>query len=105
MTPLRAGSPAEGDSPRRGGLWRGLTGTLAGGLAVLALVLLGAQLFWLAEDAPGPGVAHVVGHLVAATVAVGAQVFADRKRGIPAGLAGLVVLASVVVVLWTFWWG
>ena len=45
---------------------RGLSGTLAGGLVVLALVVCAAQ--WLAGTSgrPGPGMAEVVGHVVAA---------------------------------------
>jgi len=95
-----------GDEPSRAGrLWRGFTGSLAAGLTLLAVIVLGAALICAFREVPGPGAAAMIGHPVAAAVALVAQRFADTKRGIPAGLAGIVVCVAVAVALWIFWWG
>ncbi len=80
-----------------------LTGLLAGGLVALVLALGVAWVVAAREHAPGPGVARVVGHLVAAVVAVAAQRYADRHpdgRGVAAALAVLVVTAALLAVAW-----
>lgn len=100
--------PAVGSAPAPTGLamrlLRGLSGSLAAGLVVLA-VLLGV-VHWLSgpDTVPGPGVGALVGHWVGAIVAVALQWFADRRRGVKSGVAALAVLAVVVAVLWTWWW-
>ncbi|MGH3813014.1 MAG: hypothetical protein ACRDUV_11225 [Pseudonocardiaceae bacterium] len=83
---------------------RGLSGMLAGGLVGLAIVVCAAQ--WLAGTSgrPGPGMAEVAGHVVAALVAVVLQVLADRLRGPSAALASGSVLAITAGVLWFGWW-
>jgi type IV secretory pathway VirB2 component (pilin) len=83
---------------------RGLSGLLAGGLVVLAIVVCAAQ--WLAGTSgrPGPGVPAVVGHVVAASVAVVLQLVADRLRGPLAALASGSVLMIAAGVLWFGWW-
>ncbi len=85
-------------------LSRGLSGVLAGGLVVLAIALCVAQ--WLASTAgrPGPGLATVAGHGVAAAVAVALQLVADRCRGRTAALASYVVVLLTACVLWFGWW-
>lgn len=93
-----------GKRPRRGRWWRGLTGSLAAGMAGLALIVLGAGVLSLIVHAPGPGVASLAGHPVAAVVALAAQRIADRRQGQPAVLAGAGVLLVVGVTLWLFWW-
>ncbi|GAB2974513.1 hypothetical protein LWP59_04750 [Amycolatopsis acidiphila] len=97
--------PVEEDRSRRGRWWRGLTGSLAAGLAGLAVIVLGAGLLCLLLGAPGPGVAMLVGHPLAAAIALVAQRFADRREGPVAGLAGLVVVVVLLAALWLFWWG
>jgi hypothetical protein len=77
---------------------------LAFGLAVLAVVVLAAGVFGLFTGAPGPGVASLVAHPVAAVLALLAQHFADRRRGRVAGFAGVAVLAVAAATLWFFWW-
>jgi hypothetical protein len=83
---------------------RGLSGVLAGGLVVLAIAVCVAQ--WLAgvSGRPGPGVAPVVEHLMAAGVAVALQLTADRCRGRNAALASYSIVALTACVLWFGWW-
>lgn len=96
----------ERDVPGYGGrLWRGFTGSLAVGLVALLLLVLGAQAIGWGTDSEGPGLPHVVGHLTGAVAALALQRIADRRRGTPAGLAGLGVVAVALAVLWLFWWG
>jgi hypothetical protein len=83
---------------------RGLSGVLAGGLVALAAVVCAAQ--WLAGTSgrPGPGMAAVVDHVLAALVAVVLQLAADRTRGHTATLASWSVLLIAAGVLWFGWW-
>lgn len=86
----------------------GLSGALTGGLVALAGALMVAQ--WLVSEAnrPGPGIATVIGHAVAALVAVVLQGVADRSRarsrGGRAALAAVAVLLLVSAVLWFGWY-
>ncbi|SEB33037.1 hypothetical protein SAMN04489727_0659 [Amycolatopsis tolypomycina] len=100
-----ADTPAEADPPKtRGRWWRGLTGSLAAGLAVLAVGVLGVGVICLFTGAPGPGVASLVGHPVAAGLALGAQRVADRRRGLPAVGAGFAVVLFAVSAATVFWY-
>jgi hypothetical protein len=83
---------------------RGLSGVLAGGLVVLAIAICVAQ--WLADTSgrPGPGLAVVAGHGVAAAAAVALQLAADRCRGRSAALASYAILLLTACVLWFGWW-
>jgi cobalamin biosynthesis protein CobD/CbiB len=82
---------------------RGFTGLLAGGLVALVLALGVAWVIADAEGAPGPGPVRMVGHLVAAVVAVAAQRYADRHHDGRGAVAALVVLAVTVAVLLIAW--
>ncbi|OLT48203.1 hypothetical protein BJF85_13265 [Saccharomonospora sp. CUA-673] len=85
-----------------GRLWRGLTGSVAVGLAALAAVVAVAS---VVSDEGGPGAASVIWHAVGAVSALVVQaVLVDRRRGGAAGIAGLGVLAIAGTVLWTCWW-
>ncbi|GAA3846796.1 hypothetical protein GCM10022380_76110 [Amycolatopsis tucumanensis] len=84
--------------------WRGFTGSLAAGLVALAVLVLGAGLLCAFLDVPGPGAAPMIGHPIAAVLALLAQRVADRSRGVVAAVAGVVVLALALTALWTFWW-
>jgi hypothetical protein len=86
-----------------GGLARGLAGSLAAGLALLALALLIAEVLTSNNGVGGPGVAMVVGHVVGAGLALGAAVVADRTRGFAAAVAVAGVLAITAAVLWVYW--
>jgi hypothetical protein len=94
MTALRLGEWAP----------RGLSGVLAGGLVALAIAVCMAQ--WLAGTSgrPGPGMAAVVGHVVAALAAVVLQLAAERSRGCSAALAAWSILLLAAAVLWFGWW-
>lgn len=83
---------------------RALSGVLAGGLVALAIAVCMAQ--WLAGTSgrPGPGMAAVAGHLIAALAAVVLQLAADRVQGRTAALAAWSVLLLTAAVLWFAWW-
>lgn len=88
----------------RGGVWRELSGALSVGLVVLAIVVFVFQvLAWVRGD-PGPGAFMVLGHLVCAALAVGAQRIADRRTGWPAAAGVLGVVVVTLSALWLFWW-
>lgn len=92
-------------APRyRGGLWRELSGALAVGMSVLAVVVIVFQVLAWGNDTPGPGVGTVAGHVGAAALAIFVQRFADRRTGLPAALAVLGVVAVSGAALWVFWW-
>jgi hypothetical protein len=97
--------PAAGTKPRhRGGPWRELSGALAVGMSVLAVVVVVFQVLALVRDMPGPGVWTVLGHIAAATLAVFTQRFADRLAGWAAAASVLGVVAVSGAALWLFWW-
>jgi len=97
LTPVRA----RGRASR---WWRGFTGSLAAGLAVLAVLVLAAGALCAVQDFPGPGAEAMIAHPVAAALALPAQRVADRKDGPVAAAAGVLVVVILVVALWTFWW-
>jgi hypothetical protein len=80
-----------------------LARVLAGGLVVLAVVVVAAPWFL---GGPGPGVDTVVGHLVGAALAVGATAVAAHRRTSPvvAVVAAAAVPVILVVVLSLVWW-
>jgi len=96
------GEPAKPPKPR-GRWWRGFTGSLAAGLAVLAVGVLAVAGIDLYLGAPGPGMALLIGHPVAAVLAVLAQRVADRRNGLPAVGAGAAVVLFTVSALTLFW--
>jgi hypothetical protein len=71
---------------------------------VLAVGVLGAAVVCALTSAPGPGLFLLVGHPVAAVVALVAQRVADRRNGAVAGVAGAGVLVIAFVALTLFWW-
>ncbi|MET9002313.1 hypothetical protein [Amycolatopsis sp. NPDC004169] len=93
------------DAPARPGgrWWRGLTGSLAAGLAVLAVGVLVVGVVCLFTDAPGPGPTLLIGHPIAAVLALSAQRVADRRDGPQAVGAGLAVVLFTVSALTMFW--
>jgi hypothetical protein len=92
--------------PRRSGkrVLRGLSGVLAGGLVALAITVCVAQ--WLASMSgrPGPGMATVLCHVLAAPSAVVLQLAAERAPSRGAALASWAVLVLAAGVLWFGWW-
>ncbi|MGW4064815.1 hypothetical protein ACWEGE_41465 [Amycolatopsis sp. NPDC004747] len=87
----------------RGRWWRGFTGSLAAGLAVLALGVLVVGAICLYTGVPGPGATLLIGHPVAAVLALLAQRVADRRNGPPAVGAGVAVVLFTVSALTLFW--
>ena len=89
---------------RAGGLVRGLTGSLAAGLLVLAVALGGVQWWASAYSVPGPGIGVVIGHFVASGAALALQAVADRRRDAVGGFATLGAFGVVVAALVYWWW-
>ncbi|GAA3540890.1 hypothetical protein GCM10022222_25650 [Amycolatopsis ultiminotia] len=71
---------------------------------MLAVGVLGVGVACVVTGVPGPGVSMLVGHPVAAVVALLLQRVADRRYGRVAGLAGCGVLVVAIVALTVFWW-
>lgn len=89
---------------RRRRRWlRGLSGVFAGGVVVLALVLVGAAVISGRDGAPGPGALTVAVHVAAAVAAVVIQVHADRHDGPRGTLASVGVLGITAAVLAFEW--
>lgn len=86
-------------------LVRTVSGVVAGGVVVLLCVVVGAAVIGSRRDFPGPGAESLAWHFVAAVLVVVAQVFADRRRGMPTVLGSAAVLVTAGVLLWTQWWG
>ncbi|MBL1076137.1 hypothetical protein JK358_17200 [Nocardia sp. 2] len=83
---------------------RGFSGVIAAGTVVLALVVVGAEVLGYRRGFPGPGAADVAWHVAGAVVALGAQIFADRRHGFAAFCGSLVVFAVAGYLLWAQWW-
>ena len=99
--------PSDSQEPaprKRSGFWREASGALALGLCVLAALVLGFQIVAWLRGTPGPGAISVVGHGIAAGIAVGAQWFADRRRDWVSRVAIAGVFVVSAVALWMFWW-
>jgi hypothetical protein len=106
-----ANSAAAEDSPehdaeqaKQGGRWwRGFTGSLAAGLVVLAIGVLVVAGVCLYTGVPGPGAVLLIGHPVAAALALLAQRVADRRNGVAAVGGGVAVVLFTVSALTLFW--
>ncbi|EFL05094.1 predicted protein [Streptomyces sp. AA4] len=101
-TPERHESSA-GRKPR-GRWWHGFTGSVAAGMAVLAVGVLIVGVLCLVNGAPGPGVLKLVGHPVAAVIMLALQRIADRRAGKAAVAAGVGVLVVAGVAFSLLWW-
>ncbi|MEV4055931.1 hypothetical protein AB0J55_32385 [Amycolatopsis sp. NPDC049688] len=88
---------------QRGRWWRGFTGSLAAGLTVLAVGVLAVAAICLFTGAPGPGPTLLIGHPIAAGLALVAQRVADRRNGPAAAGAGVAVVLFTVSALILFW--
>lgn len=93
--------PRVGESRRAGGALRGLSGAFTLGLVLLALTMLGVQLF---GGNPGPGASVITLHFVGAGAAVVLQLLADRNRGALGALCVLGVFVAGAAVLWFGWY-
>ncbi|MFI1463317.1 hypothetical protein [Nocardia carnea] len=83
---------------------RGLSGSIAAGLVVLACVVVGAAMIGARRGFPGPGAESVGWHIAIAAIAVAAQVYSDRKRGAATFVVAVFVLGAATLLLWTQWW-
>ncbi|MET9264947.1 hypothetical protein [Amycolatopsis sp. NPDC004079] len=88
----------------RGRWWRGFTGSVAAGMAVLAVGVLVVGVLCLVNGASGPGALKLVGHPVAAVIVLALQRIADRRAGKVAALAGAGVLVVAGVAFGVLWW-
>lgn len=88
----------------RANWWRWLTGSLAAGLALLAVAVLGSALVAVLTGAPGPGLFALIAHPVAAVAALSAQFVVDHRRGRAAGGAAIAVVVITGTALWFLWW-
>jgi predicted lipid-binding transport protein (Tim44 family) len=96
--------PAGSLPPKQGGRWwRGFTGSLTAGLVILAIGLLAVAGICLFTGAPGPGPTLLIGHPVAAVLALLAQRVADRRNGPAAAGAGTAVVLFAISALTLFW--
>lgn len=89
--------------PMRIGWLRGLSGTAAAGLAVLAAALAVVWAVAASAGSPGPGAGTLLWHGGGAVVALAGQVYADRTPGRRGALAALGVLGVVIGVLVGQW--
>ncbi len=94
---------ASAPAKQGGRWWRGFTGSLTAGLVVLAAGVLVVAGICLYTGAPGPGATLLVGHPVAAVLALLAQRVADRRNGPAAVGAGVAVVLFTVSALTLFW--
>ncbi|MEU7628359.1 hypothetical protein AB0C34_00040 [Nocardia sp. NPDC049220] len=83
---------------------RGLSGIVAAGTVVLMLVVVGTAVIADRRGFPGPGGESVTWHVVAAVIAVAAQMYSDRHRGSAAFSGSAVVFIVAGLLLWTQWW-
>ncbi len=84
---------------------RALSGTVAAGTVLLALVVIGAAFIGGRRGFPGPGGESMIWHIAVAVVAVGAQLLSDRRRGMAAISGSAVVFLASGILIWTQWWG
>lgn len=84
---------------------RALSGTVAAGTVVLALVVIGAAFLGARRGFPGPGGESVTWHIAGAAIVIGAQLFSDRRHGIAAFAGASVVFLTTGILIWTQWWG
>ncbi|WP_324188200.1 hypothetical protein [Nocardia higoensis] len=84
---------------------RALSGTVAAGTVVLALVVIGAAFIGARRGFPGPGGESVFWHIAVAATVIGAQLFSDRRGGIAALIGSGIVFLSSAILIWTQWWG
>jgi predicted lipid-binding transport protein (Tim44 family) len=98
-------SPEHDAEPAKQGgrWWRGFTGSLAAGLVVLAIGVLVVAGVCLYTGVPGPGAVLLVGHPIAAVLALLAQRVADRRNGAAAVGGGVAVVLFTVSALTLFW--
>jgi len=86
-------------------LVRALSGTVAAGTVLLALVVIGAAFLGAQRGFPGPGGESVIWHMAVAVLAIVAQLFSDQRRGMAVVSGAAVVFLATGILIWTQWWG
>ncbi|MGW6375853.1 hypothetical protein ACWFRB_07270 [Rhodococcus sp. NPDC055112] len=97
----------EGHAGSNGGVARGLralSGAVAAGVVVLAVVVLGTSYLGGQRGFPGPGKVSVGAHIVAVVLVLLAQRVADHRRGVTAVFGSVGVFLVTGLLLWTQWW-
>ena len=100
----RIAEPVGRRPSRFGSFWRGVAGALAAGTLVLAVVLLGVQMWAGGAGVGGPGVPVVVTHFAAALLALVFCAVADRRRDGAGALCCFLVYVCVIGAIWISWW-
>ncbi|MFE3444613.1 hypothetical protein ACFXNW_16410 [Nocardia sp. NPDC059180] len=85
-------------------LARGVSGMVAAGTVVLALVVVATAIIGAQRGFPGPGGESVTWHVTSAAIVLAAQVYSDRHKGLAAFSGSLVVFLTAGALLWTQWW-
>ncbi len=100
--PVPRAAPPRPPRPGTGGAgrWLGVTGLVAGGLAVLALALAASWVVAPRWGLPGPAPDLLAWHAGAAVAVVAAQVRADRTGRSRAALAVTGAALAVLALLW-----
>jgi len=83
---------------------REISGALAAGMVLLAVLVLGAQVYALFRGTPGPGVLAVIGHIGAGALCFACQRMLDRRTGRATILPGVLMVVVAAATLWFFWW-
>lgn len=83
---------------------REITGALAAGMVLLAVVVLAAQLYAILRGTPGPGFFTVAGHLGAGALCLACQRMIDRRTGRATVVPGVLLVVVALATLWLFWW-
>ncbi|MEU7140174.1 hypothetical protein ABZ942_12050 [Nocardia sp. NPDC046473] len=81
-----------------------MSGAVAAGTVALMLVVIGTAVAAARRDFPGPGSESVTWHVVSAVIAVAAQIYSDKRRGLAAFSGSAVVFVAAGLLLWTQWW-
>lgn len=89
---------------RFGTFLRGISGSLAYGFVVLALSLIGMQIWAGQHGWTGPGIGTISGHVIGGVVAVFLQAVGDHRRDRTGAAAISGVLVVVLGSLWFWWW-
>lgn len=83
---------------------RALSGTVAAGIVILTLVVIGSAYLGGTRGFPGPGTTSLAAHIAASVIALAAQIWCDRRRGVIALVGSVLVLVTAAVLLTTQWW-
>jgi hypothetical protein len=102
--PAPDGTAAAGRPRRARAPLTAFAGVLTVVLVVLALGVVGAQVFSIAYGEPGPGAAEVTVHLAVAVGSVALYRLVSTRRGLTRLFAALLLLVAAAAVFWFFWW-